>query len=637
MKPWLALLLLVVALAARLQFLSGWASNFDSDEALVALTTRDLLHGRFHIFLPGQNYMGAIERITAAPFVALSHHPGAVRMAPLLWTVLGAFVFARLVSRGARPRGGGFSGPTGRDSLSGPIEPDAPAGRLGWNALVVWCLPPAVLFLAGVKARGGNMDALVLGLASTLLAWPRPPETTGDPKSSGRVVAGDPKSSGCVAAGDPESRPSARGPKLNRRAAAARGLVAGALCALAIWSQTSSVLFLPAIAVLLWKNREERALLAAACLLGLLIGYIPLWLPLLAAAHLPPPGIQGADVAVRPQALLSPATLSRMPRILLASVFAGGSPRLPAAILLALWTLAGWGACAHRISLLARRRMSDPVLWLLVWLAASTAGALLLMPAYFEDETWFRYTLGMTPLLLYGQLHLLSLLPRRIRAAGWIVLAGLALLSYGSMARGWRYPPAPRRMELAGWLLHHGATRIRTDWNLACPLQLFSSGAVMAACETPPRFPQINAAVDLAPAAWEVTARPLAAGEDGDLARASIDVLFRIEPATDRPPPAITEAFRRLDPDRTLFAHYEPFPLLAAGGFRRNPVGWPYRRPLSRFRFIVWQPGLAWQGHVPAATVQRALEALASGGSFTTLARSPEVWILGRPGAASLP
>lgn len=165
MKPWLALLLLVVALAARLQFLSGWASNFDSDEALVALTTRDLLHGRFHIFLPGQNYMGAIERITAAPFVALSHHPGAVRMAPLLWTVLGAFVFARLVSRGARPRGGGFSGPTGRDSLSGPIEPDAPAGRLGWNALVVWCLPPRSSSWPGSRREGETWTPLCS-------AWP---------------------------------------------------------------------------------------------------------------------------------------------------------------------------------------------------------------------------------------------------------------------------------------------------------------------------------------------------------------------------------------------------------------------------------------------------------------------------------
>jgi hypothetical protein len=89
--------LVALAVVPRVIFLSRWQDNFDSDEALVGVQASELLRGHFSLFLPGQSYMGSLQGLLAAPWVAfLGHHATAVRLSPLLWIVPGWLALAAL-------------------------------------------------------------------------------------------------------------------------------------------------------------------------------------------------------------------------------------------------------------------------------------------------------------------------------------------------------------------------------------------------------------------------------------------------------------------------------------------------------------------------------------------------------------
>jgi hypothetical protein len=88
----IALAWMVVAVAARGVLAARLDAVFDHDQAVVAVMAGDIAHGvRWPIFFDGQDYMGAVEAYTAAPFVWLfGPAPAVVAIAPVLY--FGLFV-----------------------------------------------------------------------------------------------------------------------------------------------------------------------------------------------------------------------------------------------------------------------------------------------------------------------------------------------------------------------------------------------------------------------------------------------------------------------------------------------------------------------------------------------------------------
>ena len=83
----IALLLGLVAIAARLPFVFASQMILHHDEATVGLMAQDILAGRhFPIYFYGQRYMGALEAYVAAALLPLFDNPSvALRMAPTLF------------------------------------------------------------------------------------------------------------------------------------------------------------------------------------------------------------------------------------------------------------------------------------------------------------------------------------------------------------------------------------------------------------------------------------------------------------------------------------------------------------------------------------------------------------------------
>jgi len=124
--------LAVLALLPRVLFLRAWPENFDADEALVGVHVREILAGRFSLFLPGQSYMGSLQSLVGAVCVGLFGSTAtAVRLAPLLWVLPGLRVLRAWQRRGE------------------------PAGS-AWILAALWLLPPAVLFHAGTRCAAAT-------------------------------------------------------------------------------------------------------------------------------------------------------------------------------------------------------------------------------------------------------------------------------------------------------------------------------------------------------------------------------------------------------------------------------------------------------------------------------------------------
>lgn len=452
---WMVLALIVGALVPRLAFLSDWPANLDADEALIGVQAGEILHGRFSLYLSGQAYMGTLQSLLAAPLLAITGgHPAVVRLSPLLWILPGFLALVALDRRG----GGFLSRGCGRRMLA-----------------LVWFLPPAVLFLAGIKARGGTLEGLVLGLWSVVLAWP-------------------------PAAGAARWRHSL-----------ARALSSGVLLGLAMWTHDQALLVVPVIVVLLlrWPGRARVGVLLAA--IGWVLGYLPLWLPRVASFGLGPPGVEGAGLGVAAGAI--PGNLSHLLEIMPAictthpRLFGGGTAwaALFTVLLSALGGYGVWGGVRSAWATAAGCRPRDrvvglmcwsPALTVSLWLALGTIGALLVSRDFFEDEQWFRYTLGASFLVVVSAAHGLRLFPRRIAAGLASILGLLAILTLRAAVPAWEFPFMRERVALARSLQQEGLNRVSTAWSLAYPIRLFSGGHVMAVALTPPRFPDAIATVD---------------------------------------------------------------------------------------------------------------------------------------------
>jgi hypothetical protein len=89
-----------VGLAVRVWAASYGPANFDGDEAMFALIGQRALTGRIDAFAYGQRYMGTIEALAAAPFLALfPYDVFAARAGALLFFALFLLVHGAVVAR----------------------------------------------------------------------------------------------------------------------------------------------------------------------------------------------------------------------------------------------------------------------------------------------------------------------------------------------------------------------------------------------------------------------------------------------------------------------------------------------------------------------------------------------------------
>lgn len=566
------MVLCVLGLVPRLLFLSGWSTNFDGDEGLQGVAAWDVLRGNLPLFLPGQCYMGTGPAMLAAPLVALfGSNAAAVRMIPLLFVPLGLLALLALERR-----------------ENGPLS--AGAGRVVLSLL--WVVPPAALFLASVKARGGNLEALVLGLWSLVLLWPL---------------------------------------SALRKAGAYRhtvhGAGAGALFGLALWTHDQSLLFLPAlVALLAMRPRRVRLPVALAAVVGLVIGYAPFWLPRWMPIAVGPPSLEGAGYHADLSFLFTWAGVGRALSIIPAALTTHSDisalrlrSLLPLlTMLLVAFALIGPKRLAGttRWSEIQKRLRCSPALTCSSYLALATVTALLASPDSWEDPQWFRYTLGITPFFVVATATGLTKLSPRPRAIGVIVLLVLNAWASAAAIPAWRYPLRAGIADLLRDLDRQGLVRVETDWELAYTLRYFSRDRILASCGTPVRFPWVNATVALADRSARVRPGP-SSSPDSEM-HGSTRHSFLIQPIDSVSPEAVRSAFARLDPRRTLFARSEPWPLLLPGEFPTDWRGWPYRRPMSAFNAIVIDSSTELPIGVDKGEWRRALKRLEASGRFQT-------------------
>lgn len=563
----LSILLLAVAVLPRVAFLGDWASNFDGDEALVALQGLHLLDGTFALYLPGQSYMGSLQSLVVAPLLGgFGAHPIAARLAPMLWLLPGLLALLALERLG--------SGVLGR-------------GRGAWILSLLWLCPPAVLFLAGVKIRGGNLEVLVLGFWMLVLLWPR-------------------------AGGDTPARP------------LLRWTAAGLLLGLGLWTHDQMLLFAPLVPVCLALESGRRTLRALGFAAGFVVGHLPLWLPRLAPMALGPPGTEGSEWALDLSGLVDASLLGRSVQALVASLTTGAPATGAAGFAQGIYVVAMLACLVAAPVLVWARplRLRDRSFWrespaftISLWLAAATVGALLFSPEYFEDPQWFRYTLGITPLFVVSAAHTLARLPSPWPVPAAVLVALLALNVYRDAISAWEFPFQRERLALVQTLEARGITRVATTWDLAYVIRFLSEDRILTSSKTPPRYPAVNAQVAFSPQAWVVRSNEAEATEASDAV--PVDRAFQISQRRFTPSDALRDAFAGLDPSTTLFAHYEPYPLLPDGSFPTDWRGWPYRRPLDRFDAIVWQPKQVSNPDLDWQRVDAALRELEASGAFT--------------------
>lgn len=563
----------------RADFFSRWHVNFDADEALVALHAQQLWQGRLDLFLPGQNYMGSLHGAIAGLLMLLfGPHPNVARLAPALWLLPGFLALLHLERLGR--------GRLGR-------------GRGVWFLAALWFLPPAVLFFGGCKVRGGMLESIVLGLWSAVLFWPR------------------------------------SGPE-NRSRAVARWFAGGILFGLSLWTHTQILLLAPWILLVWLSQRAQLLQRLLAVAIGFALGYLPLWIPQLMPAMLGPPGMSQAHLDPSLSAIFTAASFRTLGVAFDQALRAGGSPAgfLRAAHWLQLGMTVVCVALAAGLFLRQPRTAwrDHPVLGLALCLGAGTLAVLVVSPVCLSDEGWHRYTICLCLLLAYAPAFWLSRLPRLL---GWPVLGllvGSTLLSYREAEPGWVFPHDQHRVALVETLEERGIRRVISSWRHAYFIQFLSYDVILCASRDPLRYPEITATVDFAAEAWHVRGRQVPLEKLPSRTRSPIEDEFLIRQRTVDPPPEVTAEFARLDPQRTLFAHLEPWPLLAESEYGRDWRGWPYRRPLTRFTAIVWQPQHSGGLSVSRDRVVEQLEALVSDGEFEITAQWREQMILRRTG-----
>lgn len=146
-KFWLVVGLTIAAFAVRLIFLVASDFVIDADEAVVGLMARHIAHGLdFPVFYYGQPYMGSLEAfLTAVVFKVAGESPAALKTLPLILSTL----LVPLTYALGRVFGLRFG------------------ARL---AALFMALPPQMLIVWSLKARGGYIELLVIGALSLIMS-----------------------------------------------------------------------------------------------------------------------------------------------------------------------------------------------------------------------------------------------------------------------------------------------------------------------------------------------------------------------------------------------------------------------------------------------------------------------------------
>lgn len=210
-------LVILAGLLPRVYLLFRFRSVLiDSDEAVVGLMARHVLHGEFPVFYWGQHYMGTLEVfVNAFVFLLIGPTPLALKLSAMLWFV--AFVVVHYC-------------------LALAVTDRRTAGM----ATILVAVSPAFFTVWTMKSRGGYMALLLLGTLALLLAV--------------RLL-----DSGYT-----------------RKVGALLGLALG----LAWWSHFLALLYIVPIGVVLLLKDERRFFksgTAVALAGGFLVGSMPVW------------------------------------------------------------------------------------------------------------------------------------------------------------------------------------------------------------------------------------------------------------------------------------------------------------------------------------------------------------------------
>jgi hypothetical protein len=156
-KEWgFVVLLMVIALIVRLDFMRAGEFVIDADEAIVGLMGKHIVEGRgIPTFYYGQHYMGSLEAILASVVFRIFGVSGfALQLVPLSFSLALVYVMYRL----------------------GKAVGGVSVGRV---AALLCAIPPSPLVVWSFKARGGFIELIVIGALALLLTvrWLRKPST----------------------------------------------------------------------------------------------------------------------------------------------------------------------------------------------------------------------------------------------------------------------------------------------------------------------------------------------------------------------------------------------------------------------------------------------------------------------------
>jgi 4-amino-4-deoxy-L-arabinose transferase-like glycosyltransferase len=149
-RPLAAILLLGTAL--RLWLLSHDIPTLNSDEATVGLMALHVLRGQWSVFYWGQQYMGSLEAILSAPWIALLGPTSlALHLTPMLFGLASIAAMYALAARLFSP-------------------------QVGLATAALLALGPPFFIVLGMRALGGYPETLFIGTLAVLLALrgPRP-------------------------------------------------------------------------------------------------------------------------------------------------------------------------------------------------------------------------------------------------------------------------------------------------------------------------------------------------------------------------------------------------------------------------------------------------------------------------------
>jgi hypothetical protein len=165
---------IVAGVVLRVVVLRNHLGTLDSDEAIVGLMARDVVHGHFRTFFWGQPYGGAIEPVLSAPIVALA--PTTViglKLVPVILAAIAALIVWRIGRRTLGPWPG---------AVAGVIIWCWPANFVWWStkatgfyeALLVCSTGLVLIAIRFVQDGPSRRDALLFGLLAGIGWWLSP-------------------------------------------------------------------------------------------------------------------------------------------------------------------------------------------------------------------------------------------------------------------------------------------------------------------------------------------------------------------------------------------------------------------------------------------------------------------------------